>query len=514
MALGAPVKIYDQHWDDSPASFTTAAFSVAGSTDNAVVLYLTSNNNTLNPSGLVAGDVSLDGHGTADLKIRNFNEPFGNETCGFVWLNVAGGSYTITISEDHQIHGIVVVEQPGPVDQTTPVDAELQEMHLDGGDGNLDGLASAVGDRAHAFASLESTNANTADQTEIHNELAARYNEVRLIVSHAPGAAGTVDMTYNSDAGVNAPNWDIGAANFQEGAASSVTGNGAVTFGALGIAGAGTVPRNGDGAITFGTLGIAGAGTVPRTGDGAITLGGLTVAGTGAVATTGVGAVTFGALTIGSTGTVPRTGDGAVTFGALGVAGAGTVPRNGDGAITFGALSVAGTGTVPRAGDGALAFGGLLVAGTGTGAVVTTGNGAVTFGGLTIGAAGSVPRTGDGTVSLGALAVAGTGSVPRTGNGAVSLGALAVAGTGTVPRTGDGAIAFGGLLVAGTGEGAAVTVGNGTVSLGALAVAGTGSVPRTGDGAITLGALSVAGTETPPAVVPRSTLNVALGLTM
>jgi hypothetical protein len=98
----------------------------------------------------------------------------------------------------------------------------------------------------------------------------------------------------------------------EPGAGGGVTGTGNITFGALTVAGAGTVgpaPITGTGNITLNALTATGAGTVgpePITGVGNITLGALTVTGTGTVGggVTGVGNITLGALTVAGLGTV------------------------------------------------------------------------------------------------------------------------------------------------------------------------------------------------------------------
>lgn len=258
------------------------------------------------------------------------------------------------------------------------------------------------------------------------------------------------------------------------------------------------------------------------TGTGAVTLGAITVAGTAERSITGTGAIALGAIEVDGTGAIQGevTGSGAITFGPIEVDG--TAEREvtdvgGPIELTLPAITVSGTGTAGAdvvTGSGAIALGAVTVSGTAEREI--PGTGAITLGAVTVSGTAERAISGAGTISLGALAVAGTAERTVTGTGAIALGALAVSGSAQLGGevNGTGAIALGAITVSGTaerelhasgaitlaaltlaGSGTRATNATGAIALGAIRVSAQGSLTIEGTGAIALGAIEVSGSD-------------------
>lgn len=178
----------------------------------------------------------------------------------------------------------------------------------------------------------------------------------------------TASATWGGSSGV----WVAGIATFKgaSGGGGTVTGTGAVTLGAVTVAGTAEREITSTGAITLGTIVVSGAGAGTVSGTGAITLGPITVAGTGEREITDTGGavdLSLPAITISGSGTVSGagtvTGTGAITLGAVTVSGSGTRATNATGAITLGALQLAAQGLLVIDGTGAITLGAIQVSG-------------------------------------------------------------------------------------------------------------------------------------------------------
>jgi hypothetical protein len=166
------------------------------------------------------------------------------------------------------------------------------------------------------------------------------------------------------------------------------TGTGAITLGALGVAGTGTFTTPASGAITLGSLAAAGAATLTSTSSGSVTLAALSAAGSATSSapgtTTGTGAVTLAALSASGSAAFATSATGSVTLAGLSVSGSGVLTTSATGSVTLAGLSASGSATSTAAGaaagTGAITLGPLSVSGvaTSTGGL-TTGAGAVTL---------------------------------------------------------------------------------------------------------------------------------------
>lgn len=195
-----------------------------------------------------------------------------------------------------------------------------------------------------------------------------------------------------------------------------------------------------------------GAGTI--TGTGAVTLGAVTVAGTAEREVTDVGGpieLTLPAITVSGTGTVSGavTGSGAIALGAVTVSGTAEREIAGTGAIILGRITVAGTAERTVTGTGAITLGVLAVAGTAQLGGEVSGTGAIALGAVTVSGTAERELHASGAITLAALTVAGAGTRATDATGAISLGALRVSAQGLLTITGAGAITLGAIVVSG-----------------------------------------------------------------
>jgi hypothetical protein len=226
-----------------------------------------------------------------------------------------------------------------------------------------------------------------------------------------------------------------GVSYWTDGAASGVTGSGAITVDPITVSGAGIRTSKGTGAITLDALTVAGAGVRTSKGSGAILLDTLQVSGSGTVSNeiSGSGAIVLDALTVSGAGVRTSKGTGAVVLDTLQVAGAGAVTRKGTGAILLDVLQVAGAGAVTRKGSGAIVLDAATVAGAGNVFSGTQGSGAIELTALLVAGTGEVSKLGSGNIVLDPLQVAGAGAVTRKGSGAIVLAAFQVSGYDVPP---------------------------------------------------------------------------------
>ena len=238
----------------------------------------------------------------------------------------------------------------------------------------------------------------------------------------------------------------------------------------------------GTGAITFGALTLAGVAEDAQTGTGDIQIPALAIAGTATRKITGTGNISLPAQLLAGTAMREITGSGAITLGAATIAGSGAREIAGSGAVTFGAVTVAGTGLREITGTGDIQIPAMIVAGTSEREI--TGSGAITFGPLTIQGASQEIHTASGDIGLPSFALAGVSEREVTGSGALTFPTLDVSGTSERVVAGSGALTFGALTVLGAAVRELTATGD--IQIPALTTAGAGKRTITGTGDISL----------------------------
>lgn len=145
---------------------------------------------------------------------------------------------------------------------------------------------------------------------------------------------------------------------------------------------------------------------------------------------TGDAAITLGAITLTADGSLALQADAAIVLGAATLAAVGVLPLQADAALTLGAATLAADGSLTIAGDAALTLGSLTLAADG-GVTGITADAAITLGALTLAADGSLVITASAAMTLGAATLGATGVLAVQADAAITLGAITLAAVGT-----------------------------------------------------------------------------------